>query len=49
MNSLDILTHLHDTYKILEYEDIQAMEMALKTPINRETHFGDVVAQVKDN
>ena len=25
------------------------MEMALKTPINRETHFGGVVAQIKDN
>ena len=32
VSSLDILTHLHDTYKMLEYEDIRAMEMALKTP-----------------
>ena len=39
----------NDTYKMLEYEDIQAMEMALKTPKNNETHFGDFVAQIKDN
>ena len=34
VHSLDILTPLHATYDILKDEDIQAIDMALKTPIN---------------
>ena len=41
VRSLDILTHLHATYGMLEYEDIQAIDTALKFPINEETHFED--------
>ena len=47
--SLGIIAHLHSTYVVLEDEDIQAIDVALKTPINGETHFGDFKAQIKDN
>ena len=34
VRSLDILTHLHATYGILEDEDIHAIDTALKVLIN---------------
>ena len=46
---LDILTHLHVTYGMLEDGNIQAIDMELKSPINEETHFEDFFAQIKDN
>ena len=46
---LDILTHLHATYDMLKDEDIQAIGMALKAPINGKTYFEDFSAQIKDN
>ena len=49
MLSLDILTHLHATYGMIEDEDIQTVETALKAPINGETHFEDFFAQIEDN
>ena len=49
VRSLDIPTHLHATYGMLEDEDIQAIDTTLKAPINGETHFKDFVAQIEDN
>ena len=49
VHSLDILTHLHVTYGMLKDEDIQAIDTALKAPINGETHFKDFFAQIEDN
>ena len=47
--SLGIIAHLHSTYVVLEDEDIQAIDVALKTPINGETHFKYFIDQVEDN
>ena len=49
MRSLVILTHLHATYIILEDKYIQAIDLAIKTPINVETHFKNFKAQIEDN
>ena len=44
VHRLDILTHLHATYSMLEDEDIQFIVTSLKATINGETHFEDFVA-----
>ena len=49
VRSLDILTHLHATYIMLEGEDIQAIDRALKALINGKTHFEDFIAHIKDH
>ena len=49
MRILDILTHLHATYSMLEDDDTQDIETALKELINVETHFEDFISQIKDN
>ena len=47
--SLGILAHLHTMYGMLKDEDIQAIYVALNTPIKGETHFKHFMAQIKDN
>ena len=49
VSSLDILTHLHNTYVILEDEYIQSIDTALKGLINGETHFEYFFSQIEDN
>ena len=49
MSSLDILTHLHNTYVILEDEYIQSIDTALKGLINGENHFEYFFSQIEDN
>ena len=44
---LDILTHMHATYGVLEDENIQSIDMAIKAPINGKTHFEDFLPRLK--
>ena len=46
---LDIVSHLHDPYGMLEDEYIQDIEMALKAQISGETHFEYFVTQIENN
>ena len=49
VGSLDNLTHLQATYGIPEDEYIQAIDMALETPINVEKNFREFFSHIKDN
>ena len=49
VRSLDILSHLHATYGIIEDEDIQNVDMELKYTINGETQFKYIFAHIKSN
>ena len=49
VRSLGILKHIHANYGMLKDDDVQDIYMALKTPINEETHFGYFLSQIKDN
>ena len=49
VRSLDILIHKHATYGMLKDEDIQAIDISLKTPINGDTNSEYFVTQIEDN